>query len=1581
MPIWGFINTRIGRALALFTFCLMTACVISVSQFASPAVAQVVPGGSSAADSEVCPDFINQVIETLEQNCANTDRNTACYGNTIVSATFNEEVPDGYFSQPADRADLLNLQTISTTQLALEDGAWGVALMNMQANLPGSLPGQSVNFLLFGDATVVNAVPPQDAVLPADPLEVITISAAAFRTLPDRNANLAGSVPAGITVLVDGLDITGNWVRAGYEAPTGEMGGWLPVTSLASFDRSALPVITSESRTPMQAFLFRTGLGQPSCSQAPNQVLIQGPENTEVTLNVNGADIVVGSTVVMTSVTGAPLEILQQLDLPDDVVERFNQADGQSSDDQCAVMQLTVVNGEVTLNEGEIGLPEGNHAYSVYCGPPLEDDPESPLGQVLDFSEINVNFASEWGAFRTMTREEIEALGSMEEITESLINYEIELPDPNNIRPVVTNTPTPTPTSASVGFLVTATPTVEMTPTILPTETPWPATPRPGSGVPSQGSIPAQALTQSSTVGQLMPVPFQMTVQDQYGDPVSGAAITFSAPASGASGTFAGTGTNTANATTDENGYVIAPQFTGNTVAGTYTVLATVPSGMAAVPKDEMLIKPAGQEGVTVIATFEVTNTASTPAAISVYSGDGQQALYNTPFGAALQAQVVDEYGNGVPGQSVNFIAPGGGTTASFGGSSSANAVTDANGIAISPLPSANDQIGTYAVLALSGSLTTSFTLSNLPPQVVISAGDGQTATVDTDFTLNLQVQVLNPVSGAGLSGLDVTFTAPDNGASGMFGEPSTVMVATNGLGYATAPTFTANIIAGSYNVSASTVFGANAQFSLTNAADAPAMLTLTSGAPQSTTVNTAFASALAFLVQDSFSNPVPAADITITLSTNGASGTFASTGTNTETITSSASGTATSSAITANTTAGVYAVQADSGGASTSSTLTNAPDAPATMILVSGTPQTTQVNTTFGAPLVVQLLDAYGNTTPGINVTFSAPASGASGIFLSSGTTSETVATDSGGTATSGSFQSNTAVGSYAVTASAGALSQNFSLTNTPGNPAAILMLQGDAQTATVNTGYATALQVRVEDAYGNVVPGATVTFTPPGSGASISFSGANSVVTDAGGLATAPAMTANTTAGAFTVSATAGAASANFNLTNMPDVPVALSITGGNNQTAGAGTAFGAALQARLTDAYGNGISGQPVTFTAPASGASGIFSSTSTNIQTVNTDAGGFATSSTFTANGVVGGYSITASFGALSQNFSMTNQAGIPASLAITGGDLQSTQINTAFAQPLQGRITDGFGNPVPGVAVTFTAPASGASAIFASTGTITETVNTNGSGIATSSTATANGTPGMYGVIGSSAGVGSVSFDITNTAPTTIVSNLNDSGAGSLRQVITDALPGSTITFSVTGTITLTSGQIGIGKNLTIDGPGAGSLTISGNNASRIFVIGAAVTIQDVRITQGFSNTFDGGALYVSSGASLTLNSVQVDNSTTGVGNSCCEKGGVIFSQGNLTITNSGFYNNTANQMASVIAIWIDGTGFSLTNSCIVGNVLAGNGAGLAVSSLVGGTVNGNWWGDAGGPGANGANSTNIADAAFATSPIPGVPGC
>jgi len=84
--------------------------------------------------------------------------------------------------------------------------------------------------------------------------------------------------------------------------------------------------------------------------------------------------------------------------------------------------------------------------------------------------------------------------------------------------------------------------------------------------------------------------------------------------------------------------------------------------------------------------------------------------------------------------------------------------------------------------------------------------------------------------------------------------------------------------------------------------------------------------------------------------------------------------------------------------------------------------------------------------------------------------------------------------------------------------------------------------------------------------------------------------------------------------------------------------------------------------------------------------------------------------------------------------------------------------------------------------------------------------------------------------LSTQAATITVMNNNNSAAGSLRQVLADAVDGDTINFdaSLNGqTITLTSGELLVDKNVIISGPGADMLAVDSNFSSRVFHIGSA----------------------------------------------------------------------------------------------------------------------------------------------------------
>src|SRR5690606_11227564 len=114
-----------------------------------------------------------------------------------VDSTFTEAAPQDFFSQPADRAGLAQLETIATTPLDLALDQWGIAVMNAQANVPGALPGQATVFLLMGAAELTNAVAPEDTLPEADPVAVEALTETTVFSRPADNASTITTLAAG----------------------------------------------------------------------------------------------------------------------------------------------------------------------------------------------------------------------------------------------------------------------------------------------------------------------------------------------------------------------------------------------------------------------------------------------------------------------------------------------------------------------------------------------------------------------------------------------------------------------------------------------------------------------------------------------------------------------------------------------------------------------------------------------------------------------------------------------------------------------------------------------------------------------------------------------------------------------------------------------------------------------------------------------------------------------------------------------------------------------------------------------------------------------------------------------------------------------------------------------------------------------------------------------------------------------------------------------------------------------------------------------------------------------------------------
>jgi uncharacterized protein (TIGR03437 family) len=202
---------------------------------------------------------------------------------------------------------------------------------------------------------------------------------------------------------------------------------------------------------------------------------------------------------------------------------------------------------------------------------------------------------------------------------------------------------------------------------------------------------------------------------------------------------------------------------------------------------------------------------------------------------------------------------------------------------------------------------------------------------------------------------------------------------------------------------------------------------------------------------------------------------------------------------------------------------------------------------------------------------------------------------------------------------------------------------------------------------------------------------------------------------------------------------------------------------------------------------------------------------------------------------------------------------------------------------------------------------------------------------VFDTSGNSVAAGNVgSFTVNIFTPQTFtVTNTNNVGAGSLRQAITDANANGagtdTINFSAlfntAQTITLTAGQLSINSSLTINGPGANLLTVSGNNASRVFLInsGFSVSLSGITITGGNGAGAGGG----DGGGALNNGALTVTNSTIS-GNTTDNSGGGIGNFGVLTVTSSTISGNTANGFFGGGSISNGGT-LTVTSSTISGN--------------------------------------------------------
>ncbi len=226
--------------------------------------------------------------------------------------------------------------------------------------------------------------------------------------------------------------------------------------------------------------------------------------------------------------------------------------------------------------------------------------------------------------------------------------------------------------------------------------------------------------------------------------------------------------------------------------------------------------------------------------------------------------------------------------------------------------------------------------------------------------------------------------------------------------------------------------------------------------------------------------------------------------------------------------------------------------------------------------------------------------------------------------------------------------------------------------------------------------------------------------------------------------------------------------------------------------------------------------------------------------------------------------------------------------------------------------------------------------------------------------GGLAAVATLGTGVAHAANTFTVTNLNDSGSGSLRAAVAavnadtgDSAPGDSIVFAsnLSGTLALSSADtaadsLNLSRPVQIQGPGADRLTIRSDPGHRIFYFDQSSKLSGLKLTGGSAPTNAGGAIFAY--RPLELDSVVVE------GNSAKYAGGVFDNQ-NLTVNDSTVSGNAASAGGGgIFCVGIATTPglpwLTLNDSTVSGNSATGYGGGvvaIAGSIVENSTITGN----------------------------------
>jgi hypothetical protein len=227
---------------------------------------------ASSAQSLNCPEIVNQALEAAEGFCSELGRNQACYGNIQLTAQPQANVSSFNFSTTGDIVNAGDIYSLDLSPLDVNSGNWGVALMSLQADIPNTLPGQNITFILFGDVELMTAASEGQSPMQAFYLRT-GIGAMACEEAPE--SGLLIQSPEGIEEIsfnINGVDMKIGSTVLFQTKPVSEQVQEMIIstvegTGVVSFDGEVYPVLAgTRTHVPLNAEYLP--IGRPSLPEA-----------------------------------------------------------------------------------------------------------------------------------------------------------------------------------------------------------------------------------------------------------------------------------------------------------------------------------------------------------------------------------------------------------------------------------------------------------------------------------------------------------------------------------------------------------------------------------------------------------------------------------------------------------------------------------------------------------------------------------------------------------------------------------------------------------------------------------------------------------------------------------------------------------------------------------------------------------------------------------------------------------------------------------------------------------------------------------------------------------------------------------------------------------------------------------------------------------------------------------------------------------------------------------------------------------------------------------------------------------------